>query len=167
LHVNLQRSFLYTGVPWLVAAVVDIVIGGWGVDWLAARSRRPGKVRVAVLAIGMVFGLGIFGAAPTHDVRVALFWITLSLAGLSAHAPVVWSAPALISSRGNVATVAGIVNFTGQLAAISAPIVTGYLSFTHAFLVAGVLQCMGILSYLFVLRSVEPMHPRESRIALT
>ncbi len=167
LHVNLQRSFLYTGVPWLVATAVDLVIGGWGVDWMAARSRRPGRVRVAVLAIGMAFGLGIFGAAPTHDVRVALFWITVSLAGLSAHSPVVWSAPALIAPRENVATVAGIVNFTGQLAAISAPIVTGYLSFRNAFLVAGVLQCLGILSYLLLLRSVEPMHaPQVEKAAV-
>lgn len=163
LHIDLQRSFLYTGVPWLVATGVDLAIGGWGVDWMVARSRRPGRVRVTVLVVGMVFGLGIFGAAPAQHAGVALFWITVSLAGLSAHAPVVWSAPALIAPRGNVATVGGIVNFTGQLAAIAAPIVTGYLSFASAFLVAGVLQCVGILSYLLLLRSVEPMHPAHGR----
>lgn len=162
LHVNLQRSFLYTGVPWLVATVVDLAIGGWGVDWMVARSRNPGRVRVAVLVVGMVFGLGIFGAAPAHHVGVALFWITVSLAGLSAHAPVVWSAPSLIAPRANVATVGGIVNFTGQLAAIAAPIVTGFLSFRNAFLVAGVLQCLGIASYLLLLRSVEPMRVQRA-----
>lgn len=157
LHVDLQRSFLYTGVPWLVAGVVDVVIGGWVVDRLAARSACPGRVRVIFLAAGMLFGLGIFGAAPARTAEAALFWITLSLAGLSAHAPVVWSAPALIAPRRNVATVGGIVNFTGQLAAIAAPIVTGYLSFAHAFLVAGALQCVGILAYVCLLRSVERM----------
>lgn len=165
LHVDLQRSFLYTGVPWLVATVVDLVLGGWGVDWLVARSRHPGRVRVAVLAIGMLFGLGIFGAAPAQHVGTALFWITVSLAGLSAHAPVVWSAPALIAARGNVATVGGIINFTGQLAAIAAPIVTGFLSFRSAFVVAGVLQCLGILSYVFLLRSVDPMQPAQPQRA--
>ncbi|SEG30593.1 Sugar phosphate permease [Bryocella elongata] len=157
LHVDLQRSFLYTGVPWIVATVVDLVVGGWLVDLLAGRSRNAGKVRIAFLVVGMAFGLGILGAAPAHTAGVALFWITVSLAGLSAHAPVVWSAPALIAPRNNVATVGGIVNCTGQLAAIAAPIVTGYLSFKQAFLVAGALQCMGMLAYVFLLRSVEPM----------
>jgi ACS family D-galactonate transporter-like MFS transporter len=58
LHIELQRSFLYTGVPWLIATVVDLAVGGWGVDWMVARSKRPGRVRVAVLAVGMLFGLG-------------------------------------------------------------------------------------------------------------
>ena len=164
LHVNLQRSFLYTGVPWLVATVVDLLIGGWGVDWMLARSRNPGRVRVVVLAIGMAFGLGIFGAAHTSHVGVALFWITVSLAGLAAHAPVVWAAPSLIAPRANVATVGGIVNFTGQLAAIAAPIMTGYLGFSSAFLVAGALQCMGIVAYVVLLRSVEPMPARRRRL---
>ena len=157
LHVDLQRSFLYTGVPWLVATVVDLAIGGWGVDWITARGFNPGRVRILFLVVGMVFGLGILGAAPARSVGVALFWITLSLAGLSAHAPVIWSAPSLIVPHRNVATVGGIVNFCGQLAAITAPIVTGYVSFSTAFIVAGALQCVGILAYVLLLRSVEPI----------
>jgi hypothetical protein len=105
----------------------------------------------------MALGLGIFGAASAHSVGVALFWITVSLSGLSAHAPVVWSAPALIAPQGNVATVGGIVNCCGQIAAIAAPIVTAYLTFSQAFLVAGALQCVGILAYGLLLQSVEPM----------
>jgi predicted MFS family arabinose efflux permease len=162
LHIDLQRSFLYTGVPWLVATVVDLAVGGWAVDRMVARARRPGRVRVAVLVVGMMFGLGIFGAAPAHHAGTALFWITVSLAGLAAHAPVVWSAPSLIAPRGSVATVGGIINFTGQLAAIAAPIVTGYISFAGAFVVAGALQCAGIVSYLVLLRSVEPMNTQRA-----
>ena len=157
LHVNLQRSFLYTGLPWLVATIVDLVIGGWIVDWIIGRGFRPGRVRILFLVIGMTFGLGILGAAPARSVPVALFWITLSLAGLSAHAPVIWSAPSLIAPRRNVATVGGIMNFSGQLAAIAAPIVTGYVSFATAFIIAGALQCVGIAAYLVLVRSVEPM----------
>lgn len=157
LHVNLQRSFLYTGVPWLVATIVDLAIGGWVVDRVIRRGFNPGRVRILFLIIGMALGLGILGAAPARSVGVALFWITLSLAGLSAHAPVIWSAPSLIARRRNVATVGGIMNFTGQLAAIAAPIITGYVSFATAFIIAGALQCVGILAYVVLVRSVEPM----------
>ncbi|MEO6922555.1 MAG: hypothetical protein ABI142_01905 [Bryocella sp.] len=110
----------------------------------------------------MAFGLGIFGAAHAHTPGRALFWITISLSGLSAAAPVIWSAPALIAPRSSVATVGGILNFSGQLAAIAAPVATGYLvvkthNFASAFIVAGILLVMGIISYLVLLRSVDPM----------
>jgi ACS family D-galactonate transporter-like MFS transporter len=157
MHLDLQRSFLYTGIPWLIATVADIAIGGWWLDRMVRRSHRPGRVRVAFLAVGMFFGLGILGAAPAHTAGVALFWITISLVGISVHAPAVWSTPAIIAPRRNVGTVGAIVNFTGQFGAIAAPIVTGYLSFTHAFVVAGMLQMIGIAAYVFLLRSVEPM----------
>ena len=34
LHVDLLHSFLYTGVPWLIATVADVAVGGWLVDVL-------------------------------------------------------------------------------------------------------------------------------------
>jgi ACS family D-galactonate transporter-like MFS transporter len=162
MQIDLMHTFLYTGVPWLIATVVDLVAGGWLVDWLIERGFRGGKVRIAFLAGGMAFGLGILGAARVHSPGWAIFWITLSLSGLSAASPVIWSAPSLIAARGNVATVGSIINFSGQLAAIAAPIATGYLvvvthSFASAFVVAALLLVVGIAAYLTLLRSVEPM----------
>ena len=162
LGIDLLHSFLYTGVPWLIATVVDLAIGGWGVDWLIAKGLNPGKVRLTFLVVGMAFGMGILGAGPAHTAVSALFWITLSISGLSAASPVIWSAPSLIAPRGNVATVGSIINFSGQLAAISAPIATGYIvsrthSFSAAFIVAAVFLGIGITAYLTLLRSVEPM----------
>ena len=162
LHIDLLHSFLYTGFPWLIATVVDILVGGWLVDALIRRGVHAGRLRLAMLLIGMAFGLGILGAGPARTAGQALFWITISLAGLSAAAPIVWSAPSLIAPRGNVATVGGIVNFTGQIGAISAPILTGYIvqrthSFAAAFVVAAVYLALGFLSYATLLRSVEPM----------
>ena len=98
-----SNRFSNTGVPWLIATAVDLIIGGWGVDWLIERGWDPGATRKWVLATGMFFGLGIFGAACTESPAFALFWITVALSGLSAHAPVVWSAPSLIAPRKNVA----------------------------------------------------------------
>jgi MFS family permease len=167
MHIDLLQSFLYTGVPWIVATIVDLAVGGWLVDWLIACGMRAGRVRLAFLAGGMAFGLGIFGAAQVHSVGWAVFWITVSISGLSAAAPVIWSAPALIAARSNVATVGSIINFSGQLAAIVAPIATGYLvakthTFSSAFIVAAALLLLGITAYLTLLRSVEPMRERIS-----
>ena len=76
LHVDLKHSFLYTGVPWLVATGTDLFIGGLLVDSLIRRGWNQSRVRMAVLVLGTAFGLGILGCGWSHGARQALFWIT-------------------------------------------------------------------------------------------
>jgi len=40
LHIDLYKSFLYTALPWLVATLCDLVVGGWLVDALIADSTQ-------------------------------------------------------------------------------------------------------------------------------
>jgi MFS family permease len=162
LHVDLLRSALYTSVPWLFATVTDLVVGGWLVDALIQRGWNAVRVRQAVLIGGTAFGLGILGAAHAHTPATALFWISMSIGGLSAASPVGWSIPSLIAPRESVGTVGGILNLCNQLAGIAAPIVTGYIvqathSFAWAFLVPTVFLLVGILGYIFLLGRMDPV----------
>ncbi len=162
LHVDLFHSVFYTSVPWLVATVTDLLVGGWLVDALIQRGYDANLVRQTVLVVGMSFGLAIFGAAKTHTATAALIWISLALGGLAAAAPVAWTVPSLISPRESVGTLAGAVNLCGQIAAISAPIVTGYIvsashSFAAAFVTATVILLLGIVGYIFLLGRIEPI----------
>ncbi len=162
LHIDLLHSFLYTGVPWLVATATDLLIGGWMVDVLIRRGWRANRVRMTVLVGGTILGLGIFGAALAHTGPQALLWISISIGGLSAAAPVGWSAPSLIAPRANVGSVGGIMNFSNQISGISAPIITGYIvqrshSFAGAFTVAAVYLVIGVLAYLLLLRDFSPI----------
>lgn len=155
LHINLLHSVVYTSVPWAIATVTDLAIGGWLVDYLVRRGLTPWKVRQTVLCVGMACGAGIFGAGFAHTPMQALFWISLSIGGLGAMAPVGWSIPSLIAPRESVGRIGGIMNFLTQLAAIGAPIATGYFAQKHdfraAFLLAAVLLAIGIAAYLFLL----------------
>jgi MFS transporter, ACS family, D-galactonate transporter len=160
LHIDLLHSFLYTGVPWLVATAMDLLIGGLLVDMLVQRGWNASRVRMTVLVTGTAFGLGIVGAGWSHSAAQALTWISISIGGLSAAAPVGWSIPSLIAPRASVGRVGGILNFSNQLSGIAAPIVTGYLvnarhSFTGAFAVAGAYLVLGICGYVFLLRNTE------------
>ena len=162
LHIDLLHSFLFTGVPWLVAAAADLLIGGMLVDALVCRGWNSSRVRMTVLIVGTMFGLGIVGAGWSHSPLQALTWITVSIGGLSAAAPVGWSIPSLIAPAGSVGRVGGILNFSNQLSGIFAPAITGLLvyklhSFTAAFAVAGAYLVIGICAYLFLLRDVHPM----------
>jgi MFS transporter, ACS family, D-galactonate transporter len=160
LHMDLVHSIFYTSVPWLIAAVTDLVVGGWLVDALIQRGYDANRVRQTVLVLGMAFGLGIFGAAHAQTPTSALFWISLSLGGLAAAAPVAWTVPSLISPRESVGTLGGAVNFCGQIGAISAPIITGYIvsatnSFALAFFIATAILLLGVVGYVFLLGRIE------------
>lgn len=162
LHIDLLHSFLYTGVPWLVATVTDVLIGGLLVDTLVKQGRNESRVRMTVLVVGTALGLGILGGGWSHSAVQALVWISISIGGLSAAAPVGWSIPALIAPHGSVGRVGGILNFSNQVSGIAAPIITGYLvyarhSFTVAFAVAGAYLLVGICGYVFLLREVRPI----------
>nr|WP_255551324.1 MFS transporter [Granulicella sp. dw_53] len=161
LHIDLLHSFLYTGVPWLFATVTDL-IGGWLADSLIRRGWDASRVRKAILIGGTACGLGILGAANAHTATRALIWISVSIGGLSAAAPVGWSIPSMIAPRESVGTVGGIVNFSNQLSGIAAPIVTGYVvaathSYTVAFVISAIYLLIGIASYIFLLGKIEPV----------
>jgi ACS family D-galactonate transporter-like MFS transporter len=163
LHIDLFHSVLYSSVPWLFAAFVDLAVGGLLVDTLIQRGWNSVRVRQVVLIGGTALGLGIFGAAArTVTPLAAVFWISISIGGLSAASPVGWSIPSLIAPRESVGTLGGILNFANQIAGIAAPIVTGYIlhatrSFAWAFGAAAAFLVIGIAGYVFLLGPIEPI----------
>jgi MFS transporter, ACS family, D-galactonate transporter len=153
LHVDLLHSAFDTSIPWLVATFTDLAIGGWMVDALVRRGVRPWLVRQSVLVGGLAFGMGIYGARFAHTPAVAVAWISLCMAGLGAMAPVGWSIPSFIAPRESVGRVGGIMNFATQIAAISAPVITGYFARAHnfggSFALAAIVLAIGIAGYVF------------------
>lgn len=167
LHIDLAHAFLYTGVPWMIAAAADLFVGGWVVDALIRRGWNADRVRRTVLIGGTAMGLGILGAGQAHTPGQALFWISVSIGGLSAAAPVGWSVPALIAPGDSVGSVGAITNLSSQISGIVAPVVTGFLvngrqSFAAAFGVAAAYLAVGIAAYIFLLGEIRMIEaPRE------
>ena len=162
LHLTLHQSVIYTSIPWFFATAADLAVGGWLVDALVRRGKNESLMRQAVLIGGMILGLALIGPIFTRTPMTAVWWITLALCGLAASAPVAWSIPGLIAPRDSVGKVGGIMNFANQLAAVAAPVVTGYLigkqsDFKHAFMAADVVLIIGILGYTFLLGKIEPI----------
>jgi len=162
LHVDLLHSVFYASVPWLVGTITGFLVGGWLVNFLIERGWNSSRVRQTVLIGGTSFGLGIFGAAGAHTPGDAVFWMSVSLGGLAAASPVCWSIPSLIAPEGSVGRLGGILNFGNQLAAIAAPIATGYIadathSFAWAFTAATAFLLLGIAGYVFLLGRIEPI----------
>jgi MFS transporter, ACS family, D-galactonate transporter len=160
MHMSLLKTGAYAIIPWIVAASTDVLIGGVLVDKLIAKGHDPNKVRKVLLVIGMLLGLAVGGAAFTTNPNVAIFWISLSLAGLAFAAPIGWSIPAIIAPKGTVGIVGGIMNFLNGLVGIFSTILTGYIagrtgSFAAGFILAMVILFIGIFCYVFVLGKIE------------
>jgi MFS transporter, ACS family, D-galactonate transporter len=162
LHLTPMESVFYSSIPWLVATATDLLIGGLLVDMLVQRGHKETNVRQAVLIGGTLLGLAIAGARATNSPVIAAIWISISIGGLAAAAPVGWSIPSLIAPRDSVGRVGGILNTGNQLAGIIAPIITGYLagrlnSFAAAFGVAAGVLIFGVSAYIFLLGKIEPV----------
>jgi sugar phosphate permease len=162
MHMNVLRSASYAAIPWAVATVADLLIGGWLIDRLVTRGYDQSRVRKTILVVGMTLGLSIFGVTLTLDPGWAILWISLALGGLATAAPVCWSLPALIAPTGGVGSVGSLMNLSNNLMGGAAPIITGYLvgatkSFTIAFLLAGAFLVIGLLSFVVVLGEIEPI----------
>ncbi|ASW09348.1 MULTISPECIES: MFS transporter [unclassified Rhizobium] len=162
MHMDILKSASFTTIPWIFATISDLLIGGWLIDHLIRKGHDESKVRKSIIVFGMLMGLAVVGAGLTADPYWAILWITISLSGLAAAAPAGWSIPALIAPKGGAATVGGIMNFLNSVTGIAAPIITGFIvgatqSFSRAFLLAGAMLAIGIVSYVFVLGRIEPI----------
>ncbi|MFT4000322.1 MAG: MFS transporter [Rhizobium sp.] len=162
MHMDILKSASFTTIPWIFATISDLLIGGWLIDHLIRKGHDESRVRKTIIVLGMLMGLAVVGAGLTADPYWAILWITISLSGLAAAAPAGWSIPALIAPKGGAATVGGIMNFLNSVTGIAAPIITGFIvgatqSFSRAFLLAGVMLAIGIVSYVFVLGRIEPI----------
>jgi len=161
LGVSVLKTGLYLILPWLVATLTDFFVGGLLVDRLIAQGHDPARVRKIIVTAGLILGMAAAGAAFTQDVNVAVIWLTLSLAGLAAAAPVFWSIPALIAPKGAVGTLGGIMNFSGNLAGVIAPIVAGViadrLGFAPNFLLTASLLVGGIFCFVLLTGALEPI----------
>lgn len=169
LHADLLHSVLYTSVPWLLAGLSDVLIGGLLVDALIQRGWNANRVRQTIMVGGMALGLAVLGTARATSSWPALICISIALSGLAAMAPVAWTVPSLISPGDAVGAISGIANFCGQLAAICAPIVTGYIvsathSFKPAFAVSTAVLLIGIAGYAILLGPIEKIPEPEAHI---
>lgn len=166
-----RQSVLWSAVPWIAAAFVGFAVGGMLTDALVKRGHDASKVRKTILIVGTGMGLFVLAPAFLQEVHLVLICLSLSLSGLAAASPVLWTLPSLLVPAGSTGRVGAIMNQSNQIAAIIAPIATGYLttwthSFVAAFSVAGVILLIGVASYVFLMGRIELISAARVRDSL-
>jgi sugar phosphate permease len=139
----------------LVAMSVIIVISGALSDWWIRRGYEEKRVRKSFIAIGMLICCLIVPAGFVEDRMTAVWLLTISLSGLGIASPNTWTLTQAVSEKKIIGTVAGIQNTGGNIGAILAPLLTGFIAhFTHSFALAlalcGVILVAGVIVFWFV-----------------
>ncbi|MEW1747573.1 MFS transporter [Streptomyces angustmyceticus] len=156
-HVRLLQSGFYAMIPWAVATVAELLVGGLLVDRLVRRGRGAWTVRRTVLTCGLALGATIGAAGSAGSPAMAVVWMSLSLAGLAIAAPVAWGLPGLLAPPGTVGAVSGLMNFLNTAATAGGVLLTGWLaqatgSFEAPFLFAVAVLALGVALYWAALR---------------
>lgn len=160
-YLKRERGFtniemgVFNAMP-LVAMSVIIVISGALSDWLIRRGYDEKRVRKISLAIGMLICACLIVPAGFVEDRMTAVWLlTISLSGLGIASPNTWALTQAVSEKKIVGTVSGIQNTGGNIGAILAPLLTGFIAyFTHSFALAlalcGVILVAGAIIFWFV-----------------
>jgi MFS transporter, ACS family, D-galactonate transporter len=159
--MTLLKSGIVSAVPFWVG-ILATVAGGWLGDYLVKRGVSTTRSRKGIIGTGLITAMiFVSSAALVQQVWLAVALLTLCVGCLRMTTGSVNALPIDLAPRSAVGALSSIQNFFGNIGAVSAPIVTGYLvsstgSFTLALVVAGAMATLGAAAYIFILGDIEP-----------
>jgi MFS family permease len=159
--LSLERAGTYTSL-FYVAEAASVLISGWVIDrWIlsGASANRAYKTALALSCTGV--GLCLLLCS---GVSIAVLPFILALMGVADGLAGPSNCSMTQIMAGPVATGRwmGLQNAIGNVAGISAPIVTGYIvqttgHYSAAFVVASVIALVGVFAWLFLMPRVAPV----------
>ena len=160
-HLSLEKMGIIGAIPFWAAAV-SAIIGGWTSDALIKKGHSTTKVRKAFVASGLVFSVAAFPSAIVEDLTVSLVLLTVAYMALGVTVSNLWAISQTLAGPTAAGKWSGAQNCLGAVAGIIAPIVSGLVvqqtgNFSLAFLIMAILALVGAGSYVFLVRTIEPI----------
>jgi MFS family permease len=146
-----------------VINAISAVAVGWMLDALMRRGSSPTliyKSAMGVSHLGAIACMAGIALLPEQQSVWSLFMYQI-MVGLAA--PGVFAIPQLIAGEAATGRWVGVQNFCGNLAGIVAGSLTGLLlgqfghSFMGAFAVAGIINVLGFVGWVFILPTLNPI----------
>lgn len=168
---SLARMGKIGALAYALMAAVGIA-SGYASDRLIARGSSVTRVRKSMIAGGQAGGGLAIAACAIANTNLAIALLLLAAAAYGFNISNTWVIPQILAGPRASGRWTGLQNFIGNLAGISAPVITGFLvqqtgSFHYAFLLAALLSILGAASWLFLLGPLEqfsfPSAPIASR----
>lgn len=155
--LSLSSMGLYTAFSFGGMAVVAI-LAGWAADRLIRRGADPVRVRKAFTIAGFALASTEVIGALASSTSVAVFFATISLAGLGLATANYWALTQTLMPGAAIGRIAGAQNCASNLSGIVAPLLTGWLkewtgTYAAPMQAIWVFLIIGIGSYAFLVRS--------------
>ena len=154
-----QFSLAHMGKIGALAYALMAAIGiasGYASDRLIARGNSVTLVRKSMIAGGQAVGGLAIATCTVLNTNLAIALLLLAAAAYGFNISNTWVIPQILAGPRSSGCWTGLQNFIGNLAGISAPVITGFLvqhtgSFHYAFLLAALMSILGAASWLFLL----------------
>jgi len=162
LGFSIKETGWWSGFTYGVLAIV-VIAAGYASDVFIRRGHCASKVRKSFVVAGFLAGSLILPVPFIEDPQHVMYMILIAISGMGLATANTWAISQTIAPRGCIGTVAGIQNFAAAFGGFFAPIITGYIialtgSYMAAFVIAGILMMVAILSYVFLVGKVEPIN---------
>jgi MFS transporter, ACS family, D-galactonate transporter len=136
------------------------LVTGYASDRLIAAGHRVTVVRKSMITFGQTVGGFAIAACALAGTNGSIFLLLVAAGAYGFNISNVWVIPQILAGPRASGRWTGLQNFIGNLAGISAPVITGFLvqhtgSFLYAFLLAGLMSCLGAAAWLFLLGPLE------------
>jgi MFS transporter, ACS family, D-galactonate transporter len=164
--MTLLKSGIVSALPFWVGLVATLA-GGWLADKLVKMGLSTAQTRKSIIGVGMIAATAFVSiAAFVPQDWLAVVLLTACVGSLRITTGSVNALPIDLAPPSEVGSLSSIQNFFGNIGALSAPIVTGYLvnvsgSFTLALVAAGAMATFGACAYVFVLADLRFPVPKH------
>ncbi|MCB8881118.1 MFS transporter [Acidisoma cellulosilytica] len=171
-HLTIMKTGLFTALPYAVCVVLGVILGRLSDMALDHNSLHKGRRRLLIVA-ALILASVIFALPFANSIWLIEAIISLSLTGVSTAITLnIALTNDLLAEAGQAGKATGLLITGGAFFAILAPIVTGYIvaftgSFSSAFVLAGVILFIGMVSCLTLTRGgiADPRQAGRSRLA--
>jgi nitrate/nitrite transporter NarK len=156
--MSLLKIALFGSLPYLIFAAAEAA-GGLSAGAMIRRGAGLSRVTKGFVAAGFAIGLFIIPAAIVESTGASIaFLLASSVAGIGLGSLI--SLPKICARDGEVALWVGIMNASGNVGGVIAPLVTGIVvqktgSYVPAFLTVALVLLVGIVAYTIVVPSLE------------
>jgi MFS family permease len=171
-HLTILRTGLFTALPYMMAAVLIIVVG-FVIDRILG-GRRLDTGRRRLIVVGSLLCSAIILLTPfTGNIYLLLALITISMTaqGLSTSFNLALLNDMLVNPQ-DIGKAVSLLLIGGNSFGLMAPVVTGYVialtgSYNGAFVIGGTLLILGaMISFTMTRKPIDTMHDRASAIPL-
>ena len=151
------KSGFLASLPFL-AAFLGVLSSGIFSDWLIRKGASVGLARKLPIISGLLISTCIIGANYVDSTAWIIVFMAVAFFG-NGFASISWSLVSSLAPAKMLGLTGGVFNFIGNLAAITTPLVIGFLisgdSFAPAITYIAVMALAGALSYILLVGKVE------------